>query len=83
MVPHRMQNQCQYVTKQFAKKITTFQELELKALIGMISGDKDSLCLSVSIHTVTFWSIQLTLDCGENGNYQYSKKKAELLNQEI
>lgn len=71
MVPHRMQNQHQFITKQFAKKITTFQELELKAFIGMISGDKDSLCLSVSIHTVTFWSLQLMLDCRENESCQY------------
>lgn len=37
-----MQNQHQHVTKQFAKRISTFQELESKALIGMISGDKGS-----------------------------------------
>lgn len=71
MIPHRMQKQSQYVTKQLSKKMTTFQELELKAFIGMISGDKDSLRLSVSIHSVTFWSLQLVLDCRENGNYQY------------
>lgn len=56
-VPYKTQKKHQYVTKQFPKKITTFQKPELKTLIGIISGDKDSLCLSVSIHTATFWSL--------------------------
>jgi len=43
----------------------------------MISGDKDSLCLSVSIHTVVFWTFQLMVDWRKNENYQYKKKKVE------
>lgn len=74
MVPHRKQKQCQYVTKQFAKKIATFQKLKLKALIGIISRDKDSLYLSVNIYTVTFWSIQLMVGSSESESSQYSKK---------
>lgn len=73
MIPHRKQKQCQYVTKQFAKKIATLQKLKLKALIGIISGDKDSLYLSDSIYTAT--SLPLMVGSSESESSQYSKKR--------
>lgn len=73
MIPHRKQKQCQYVTKQFAKKIATLQKLKLEALIGIISGDKDSLYLSDSIYTAT--SLPLMVGSSESESSQYSKKR--------
>lgn len=74
MIPHRKQKQCQYVTKQFAKKIATLQKLKLEALIGIISGDKDSY-LSDSIYTATSWSLPLLVGSSESESSQYSKKR--------